>query len=76
LIPKPDWTNFHCPGTSLATWTRAYEAELIWSHHDNVFGRWINFDHLIKNLAKVIAMDANTGFCVYDLLASSCKHVD
>jgi len=34
-----------------------------------------NFDNLIKNLAKVIAMDANAGFCTYDLLASSCKHV-
>jgi len=42
---------------------------------DNVFGRWINFDNLIKNLAKVIAMDTNAGFCTYALLASSCKHV-
>jgi len=42
---------------------------------DNIFGRWINFDHLIKNLAKVIAMGANSGFRVYDLLASSHKHV-
>jgi len=42
---------------------------------DNVFSRWINFDDLIKNLAKVIAMDADTGFRTYDLLASSRKHV-
>jgi len=42
---------------------------------DSVFRCWINFDILIKNSAKVIAMDANSGFCVYDLLASSCKHV-
>jgi len=42
---------------------------------DSLFRPWINFDILIKNLAKVIAMDADTGFCVYDLLASSCKHV-
>jgi len=42
---------------------------------DNVLGCWIIFDHLIKNSAKVIAMDAGTGFCTYDLLASSCKHV-
>jgi len=42
---------------------------------DSVFKRWINFDILIKNLAKVIAMDTNAGFRVYDLLASSRKHV-
>jgi len=42
---------------------------------DNVFGHWIIFDNLIKNSAKGIAMDANTGFCMYDLLPSSCKHV-
>jgi len=30
---------------------------------------------LIKNLAKVIVMDANTGICTSDLLASSHKHV-
>jgi len=42
---------------------------------DNVFSCWINFDDLIKNLAKVIAMDADTGFHTYDLLASSHKHV-
>jgi len=41
---------------------------------DNVFGCWIIFDDLIKNLGKVIAMDANTGFFMYDLLASSRKH--
>jgi len=40
---------------------------------DNIFARWIVFDNLIKHSAKVIAMDANTGFC--NLLASSCKHV-
>jgi len=27
---------------------------------DNVFGRWIIVDDLIKNLAKAIAMDADT----------------
>jgi len=42
---------------------------------NNIFSRWVNFDNLIKNLAKVIAMDADTGFCTYDLLASSRKHV-
>jgi len=42
---------------------------------NNIFSRWVNFDDLIKNLAKVIAMDADTGFCTYDLLASSRKHV-
>jgi len=42
---------------------------------ENVFERWINFDGLIKHLAKVIAMDADAGFRTYDLLASSCKHV-
>jgi len=42
---------------------------------NNIFSHWINFDDLIKNSAKVIAMDADTGFCTYDLLASSCKHV-
>jgi len=30
---------------------------------------------LIKNLAKVIAMDTDAGFHVYDLLASSHTHV-
>jgi len=45
------------------------------NEHDNVFGCWINFDDLIKNLAEVIAMDTNAGFHVYDLLASSQKHV-
>jgi len=42
---------------------------------NNIFSRWVNFDNLIKNLAKVIAMDADTGFRTYDLLASSRKHV-
>jgi len=42
---------------------------------DNIFGHWIIFDDLIKHLAKVIAMNANTGFRTYDLLATSCKHV-
>jgi len=42
---------------------------------DNVFGRWIIFDNLIKYLAKDITMDADTGFCMNDLLASFCKHV-
>jgi len=42
---------------------------------DNFFSRWINFDNLIKNSAKFIAMDADTGFRTYDLLASSRKHV-
>jgi len=42
---------------------------------DSVFRRWINFEILIKNLAKVITMDADAGFCVYNLLASSRKHV-
>jgi len=42
---------------------------------NNIFSHWINFDNLIKNLAKVIAMGADTGFRTYDLLASSCKHV-
>jgi len=36
---------------------------------------WVIFDDLIKNLAKVIAMDAGTGFHTYYFLASSCKHV-
>jgi len=42
---------------------------------DKVFGHWIIFDDLIKNLVKVIAMDADTGFCMHDLLSTSCKHV-
>jgi len=42
---------------------------------NNIFSRWINFDDLIKNLAKVIAMDADTGFRTYDLLAYARKHV-
>jgi len=42
---------------------------------NNIFSHWVNFDDLIKNLAKVIAMDPDTGFCTYDLLASSHKHV-
>jgi len=45
------------------------------NNENNIFSCWVNFDDLIKNLAKVIAMDADTGFCTYDLLASSCKHV-
>jgi len=42
---------------------------------DNIFACWIVFDSLIKHLAKVITMDTNTGFCTYEPLASSCKHV-
>jgi len=42
---------------------------------DKVFSHWINFDNLIKNLAKAIAMDADTGFRTCDLLTSSRKHV-
>jgi len=42
---------------------------------DNIFGPWIIFNDLIKHLAKVIAMDTNAGFHVYDLLATSRKHV-
>jgi len=42
---------------------------------DNIVGHWINFDKLIKNSAKVIALAADAGFCVCDLLASSSKHV-
>jgi len=45
------------------------------TERENVFERWINFDNLIKHLAKVIAMDAGAGFRTYDLLASSHKHV-
>jgi len=45
------------------------------SNGNNIFSCWINFDNLIKNSAKVIAMDADTGFHTYDLLASSHKHV-
>jgi len=45
------------------------------SNGNNIFSCWINFDNLIKNLAKVIAMDTDIGFCTYDLLASSHKHV-
>jgi len=45
------------------------------TEHDNVFEPWINFDNLIKHLAKVIAMDTDAGFCTYDLLASSHKQV-
>jgi len=56
---------------SILTQTESLQA----NDGDNVFSCWINFDDLIKNLAKVIAMDADTGFCTYDLLASSCKHV-
>jgi len=56
---------------SILTQTESLQA----NNGDNVFAHWINFDDLIKNLAKVIAMDADTGFCTYDLLASSHKHV-
>jgi len=42
---------------------------------NNIFSRWINFDDLIKNLAKVIAMDADTRFHTYNLLAYARKHV-
>jgi len=56
---------------SILTQTESLQA----NNGDNVFSRWINFDDLIKNLAKVIAMDADTGFRTYDLLASSSKHV-
>jgi len=56
---------------SILTQTESLQA----NNGDNVLSRWINFDNLIKNLAKVIAMDADTGFCTYDLLASSHKHV-
>jgi len=56
---------------SILTQTESLQA----NNGDNVFGCWIIFDDLIKNLAKVIAMDANTGFRIYDPLASSCKHV-
>jgi len=42
---------------------------------NNIFSCWINFDDLIKNLARVIAMDADTGLCTYDLLAYASKHV-
>jgi len=45
------------------------------TERENVFERWINFDNLIKHLAKVIAMNADAGFRTYDLLASSRKHV-
>jgi len=45
------------------------------NNYDNIFLRWIVFDDLIKLSAKVIAMDADTGFCTYEFLASSCKHV-
>jgi len=45
------------------------------SNGNNIFSRWVNFDDLIKNSAKVIAMDADTGFRTYDLLASSHQHV-
>jgi len=45
------------------------------TERENVFECWINFDNLIKHSAKVIAMDADAGFCTYDLLASSRKHV-
>jgi len=43
--------------------------------YDNIYARWVVFDNLVKHLAKVISMDADTGFCTYDLLASSCKKV-
>jgi len=56
---------------SILTQTESLKA----NNGDNVFGCWIKFDNLIKNLAKVIAMDADTGFSTYDLLASSHKHV-
>jgi len=56
---------------SILTQTESLQA----NNGDHVFSRWINFDDLIMNLAGVIAMDADTGFRTYDLLASSCKHV-
>jgi len=56
---------------SILTQTESLQA----NNGEYEFGHWIIFDNLIKNLAKVIAMDANTGFCMYDLLATSCKHV-
>jgi len=52
---------------SILTQTESLQA----NNGDNVFCRWINFDDLIKNLAKVIGMNAYTGFRTYDLLASS-----
>jgi len=42
---------------------------------DHPFSRWINFNDLVKNANKVIAMDAYTGFRTYEILASSLKHV-
>jgi len=56
---------------SILTQTESLQA----NNGDNVFSCWINVDDLIKNSTKVIAMDADTGFCTYDLLASSRKHV-
>jgi len=41
----------------------------------SIFVCWMVLDDLIKNLAKVIAMDAHAEFCTYELLASACKHV-
>jgi len=43
---------------SILTQTESLQA----NNGDNIFSHWINFDDLIKNLAKVIAMDADTGF--------------
>jgi len=34
---------------------------------DNIFACWIVFDNLIKHSAKVITMEANTGFQHTDL---------
>jgi len=55
--------------------SRLTQIESLQTNCDNIFTHWIVFDNLIKNLAKVIAVDANTGFRAYDLLASSHKHV-
>jgi len=49
--------------------------ESVQTNDKNIHNHWVVFDNLVKHLAKVIAMDADTGYCTYEILVSSRKRV-